>query len=102
MLAQAAALGALVAVDIGPAIGTPAGLPELAELLPLVNILMANEHELAVATGLAMLEEQVATVLAAGAGDCGRQARGTSSDCTRNTVGTRWAARHMEGAPRRP
>ena len=68
MLAQARTLGALVAVDIGPAIGTPAGLPELAELLPLVDLLIANEHELAVATGVASPEGQLAAMLAAGAG----------------------------------
>jgi sugar/nucleoside kinase (ribokinase family) len=68
MLAHARTLGALVAVDIGPAIGTPASLAELAELLPLVDLLIANEHELAVATGAAALEGQLAAVAAAGAG----------------------------------
>lgn len=42
--------GIATALDIGPAIGQPATLEELAPLLPLVDYVLTNEYELAVAT----------------------------------------------------
>jgi ribokinase len=53
--AQALALthqaGGLTALDIGPAIGEPVTLAELAPLLPQTDYLLANTHELAMLTG---------------------------------------------------
>jgi sugar/nucleoside kinase (ribokinase family) len=43
--------GGLTALDIGPAIATPAKLDELIPLLPEADYLLANVHELAVCTG---------------------------------------------------
>lgn len=71
-LAQAKAQGAITALDIGPAIGQPVTLAEIAFLLPHVDYFICNEHELAVCchvdetpTGSAA---GMAQVLAAGVG----------------------------------
>ncbi len=48
MLKQARAAGAHTAVDIGPAVGHVARLDEIAPMLPWVDTLIANSHELAV------------------------------------------------------
>jgi ribokinase len=81
-LALAHQRGALTALDVGPAIGRPATLAELQPLLPDVDYLIANAHELAVLTGSADLETGMAQVLEAGArclvvkqGDRGAQVR---------------------------
>jgi sugar/nucleoside kinase (ribokinase family) len=42
--------GVITLLDIGPAIGKPAHLDEVVSLLPLVDYLVTNEHELAVCT----------------------------------------------------
>ena len=51
-LCTARAHNALTAFDIGPAIGDPVSLRELTPLLPHVDFLIANEHELAACTAL--------------------------------------------------
>ncbi len=66
-LRSARRAGALTALDMGPAVGAPATLDELAPLLPNVDYLLCNEHELAVCTGAAELEAGMATILEAGA-----------------------------------
>ena len=66
----AAQSGAMTALDLGPAIGDPARTDELAALLPAVDYLIGNEHELAVCTGTEERKEQdeaVAELLDAGA-----------------------------------
>lgn len=55
-LAAAHRQGSLTALDIGPAIGTPAALDELADTLPHVDYLIANEHEWCVCTGTTDLD----------------------------------------------
>ncbi len=50
-LAEARQAGVITALDVGPAVGTAATLAELAPLLPHVDYLLANEHELEVCTG---------------------------------------------------
>ncbi len=55
------------ALDIGPAIGAPLTLDELAPLLPLVDYLFANAYELTVATGAEAVEASTARMRAAGA-----------------------------------
>jgi ribokinase len=45
-LARVKAAGGLTALDIGPAIGKPVALAELTPLLPTVDYLIANTHEL--------------------------------------------------------
>ena len=65
MLNAAKARGAITAVDIGPAIGQPATLDEMRPLLPLVDYLIGNEHELAVFAG--SVDDAVAASLAGGA-----------------------------------
>ena len=65
MLNAAKARGAITAVDIGPAIGQPATLDEMRPLLPLVDYLIGNEHELAVYAG--SVDDAVAASLAGGA-----------------------------------
>lgn len=66
-LAEAKSHGAITAVDIGPAIGQPAQLAELQPLLPAVDYLIANRHELAVFTGTEDVEEGALRLLQAGA-----------------------------------
>ncbi len=67
LLAQAKKHGTLTALDIGPAIGQPAQLAELMPLLPQVDYLLTNRHELAVCTGEGDLEVGAQRLLAAGA-----------------------------------
>lgn len=59
--------GAVTALDLGPAVGRPAALEELSSVLPFVDYLLANAHELAVCTREADLESGIARVLDAGA-----------------------------------
>lgn len=72
LLAAAKAQGAITALDIGPAIGQPVTLAEIAFLLPQVDYFICNEHELAVCCNVD--ESRVgsaagmAQVLAAGVG----------------------------------
>jgi sugar/nucleoside kinase (ribokinase family) len=66
-LATAHQLGAITALDIGPAIGQPTQLDELAPVLPHVDYLIANRHELAVCSGEAEVETGAARLLTAGA-----------------------------------
>lgn len=56
--------GAVTALDIGPALGTPATLNEILPLLPLIDYLLTNERELAVCVG----STNPSTLLHAGAG----------------------------------
>lgn len=67
VLAQAHRRGAITAVDIGPAIGRPASLAELTPLLPAVDYLIANRHELVVCTGIEETEKGAQALLRAGA-----------------------------------
>lgn len=66
-LALAQQQGAITAVDIGPAIGQPAQLAELHELMPYVDYWLTNRHELAVCTDQAELTAGAKALLAAGA-----------------------------------
>ena len=66
MVRAAKGCGAITAVDIGPAIGQPATLDELRPLLPMVDYLIGNEHELTVYAG--SVEAAVAGSLDSGAG----------------------------------
>ncbi len=52
LLAAAKAQGAITALDIGPAIGQPVTLAEIAFLLPHVDYFICNEHELGVCCGV--------------------------------------------------
>lgn len=72
LLQRAQTQGTITALDIGPAIGEPVTLAEIAFLLPYVDYFICNGHELSVCTngdasdaGLAVSMRQV---LAAGAG----------------------------------
>jgi sugar/nucleoside kinase (ribokinase family) len=67
ILKEARRANALTALDIGPAIGEPARLGELVEILQHIDYLIANEHELAVCTATARIDEGVALLLEAGA-----------------------------------
>ena len=58
--------GGLTAVDIGPAIGEPVRTAEIAPLLPTVDYLIANAHELRVCTDAAEWEAGAASLLALG------------------------------------
>ena len=72
LLAQAKAQNAITALDIGPAIGQPVTLAEIAFLLPQVDYFICNEHELAVCCAVdesaAGSAAGMAQVLAAGVG----------------------------------
>jgi len=72
LLTQAKAQGAITALDIGPAIGQPVTLAEIAASLPQVDYFMCNAHELAICCGvdetLAGSAAGMAQVLAAGVG----------------------------------
>lgn len=68
LLAQARRAGMTTALDIGPAIGRPTALDELRPLLPAVDFLLCNGHELAVCTGEATPAAGMAALAAAGAG----------------------------------
>lgn len=52
LLASAKTQGIRTALDIGPAIGQPVTLAEIAFLLPQVDYFICNEHELAVCCGV--------------------------------------------------
>ncbi|MCX6049963.1 MAG: carbohydrate kinase family protein [Chloroflexi bacterium] len=67
VLAEAHARGTITAIDIGPAIGQPAYLAELAPLLPSLDYVIANRHELTVCTGVEDLEHAASILLKAGA-----------------------------------
>lgn len=58
--------GGITALDVGPAIGEPVTLQELRPLLPDVDYLLANIHELAVLTHAPTWQEGAKQVLAAG------------------------------------
>lgn len=81
LLAQAKAAGAITALDIGPAIGQPVTLAEIAFLLPHVDYFICNEHELAVCCGVdetpAGSTAGMEQILAAGAG-CAVTKRGAA------------------------
>lgn len=66
-LAEAHQAGVVTALDIGPAIGEPAALSEIARFLARVDYLFCNEHELAVCTGTDDVAAGAAQVLDAGA-----------------------------------
>jgi sugar/nucleoside kinase (ribokinase family) len=68
VLAQARWAGMMTALDIGPAIGRPTALDELREMLPDVDYLLCNRHELAVCTGEETPAAGMAALAAAGAG----------------------------------
>jgi sugar/nucleoside kinase (ribokinase family) len=51
-LAAARVAGAITALDIGPAIGEPVTVKELAPLLPMLDYLLTNDYELGVCTGI--------------------------------------------------
>ncbi|MEW5961115.1 MAG: carbohydrate kinase family protein [Chloroflexota bacterium] len=67
VLSAAHQAGVLTAVDLGPAIGQPVTMAELGPLLPHLDYLMANVHELAVLTGGEDWEQAGDQLLAAGA-----------------------------------
>ncbi len=67
VLAETHARGAITAIDIGPAIGQPVLLAELASLLPSLDYVIANRHELAVCTGVEDVEQAASMLLKAGA-----------------------------------
>lgn len=58
--------GGLTAVDIGPAIGEPVKTAEILPLLPFIDYLIANAHELRVCTGTADWETGAARLLERG------------------------------------
>lgn len=72
LLQQVKAQGGITALDIGPAIGQPVTLDEIAFLLPTVDYFVCNAHELAVCTAVEETVEGIplgmAQILAAGAG----------------------------------
>ena len=67
-LARVHEAGGITALDVGPAIGEPVTLAELTPLLPTVNYLIANTHELASLTGADEWSQGADRVLASGAG----------------------------------
>lgn len=64
LLAAAHRSGTITALDIGPAIGEPALLSEISGLLPDVDYLFCNEHELSVCTEDRDLRAGMACMLA--------------------------------------
>ena len=66
-LARVHRAGGITALDVGPAIGEPVTLAELTPLLPTVDYLIANTHELTSLTGVDDWPDAVELVLAAGA-----------------------------------
>jgi len=58
--------GALTALDIGPAVGEPASLEEIASFLPAVDYLLCNAHELSVLCGTESLGENITRLRQAG------------------------------------
>lgn len=67
VLAAARRRKVVTGLDVGPAIGEPVVLSELASLLPDVDYLFCNEHELAVCTGTADVEASLGALFEAGA-----------------------------------
>lgn len=67
MLAEVRAAGTLTALDIGPAVGRPVTLTDLASLLPSLDYLIGNEHELMVAADETGGQTAAAKLLSAGA-----------------------------------
>jgi sugar/nucleoside kinase (ribokinase family) len=59
--------GACTALDIGPALGDLVTVPELSQLFPDLDFLIANQHELAVLTGQPNWEAAASLLLDAGA-----------------------------------
>jgi sugar/nucleoside kinase (ribokinase family) len=59
--------GAITALDIGPAIGEPAVLDQMGPLLPDVDYLIANQHELSVCTHTDSVQNGIAHLHDAGA-----------------------------------
>ena len=66
-LAEVHRAGGITALDIGPAIGTPVTLDEIVPLLPTVDYLIANRHEVTTLTGTGDWEAAATQLLAAGA-----------------------------------
>lgn len=66
-LAKVHAAGGITALDVGPAIGEPVTLAELAPLLPTVDFLMGNTHEIASLTKTDDWTGATTQLLAAGA-----------------------------------
>lgn len=67
MLAQVRTGAGITALDIGPAIGQPITLSEIAPLLPAIDYLITNTHELEVLVGVKDWQSAARQVLAAGA-----------------------------------
>lgn len=59
--------GGRTALDIGPALGEPVTLGELDPLLPLIDVLLANDYELGIFAGTDDLDAAVQRVVDAGA-----------------------------------
>jgi sugar/nucleoside kinase (ribokinase family) len=102
---QARQGGAQTALDIGPAIGQPTMLAELRALLPDVDYLICNAHELAVCTGYDTIEAGLDAALAAGAnsiivkcGEAGALIRQAGAAETIDVPGYAVAARFTVGA----
>lgn len=68
VLEQAKAQDITTAVDIGPAIGQPATIAELRPLLPWIDLLITNDYELGIATGVDELFAGIELLVEAGAG----------------------------------
>ena len=64
--ASVKARGGVTALDIGPDIGAPLRMAEIVDVLPHVDHLLANQHELAVFTGSDDVSTGAARALAAG------------------------------------
>lgn len=67
LLYQARQAGVTTALDIGPAIGQPAAMVEIAGILPLVDYLLCNDHELSTCTREANLYTGMERIRQAGA-----------------------------------
>lgn len=68
LFATARRRGAVTLLDVGPAVEPPARLGDLGPVLPLVDFLLCNEHELCVLAGTGDVDEAAARVRRAGAG----------------------------------
>ncbi|HKJ69994.1 MAG TPA: carbohydrate kinase family protein [bacterium] len=68
LLRKARASGITTALDIGPAVGEPAGLSELESAAADLDILLCNEHELAELVDSEDIEESIHKVSEAGVG----------------------------------
>jgi len=87
VLATAKANGAVTALDIGPTLGLPVTMSELAHLYPNLDYLIANEHELATCTGENDIEAGIYWLLHAGA------------ECAISLQGSRGAVFQRRGDP---